>query len=201
MRHHVRMPRKTTRPLPEDATSYAEFLERFGSERAAEMSRTLSRATTLRWLIGMVSFWVGFVLLMPAIVQPGASWEQWTAGLGFAAVFLGLVANEIWRAAKAHQRHQMLDRLARRWQERAASGKAPLSSATNLVQRVREEMGKNRALQIPPNATRLAFAEGVYLSSPRLRQFAGAFLGGRYQAATRIDDTLHCVSALTKLAQ
>jgi len=67
--------------------------------------------------------------------------------------------------------------------------------------RVREEMDKNRALQIPPNATRLAFAEGVYLSSPRLRQFAGAFLGGRYQAATRIDDTLHCVSALTKLAQ
>jgi hypothetical protein len=67
--------------------------------------------------------------------------------------------------------------------------------------RVREEMDKNRGLQIPPNATRLAFAEGVYISSPRLRDFAGAFLSGRYQPSTRIDDTLHCVSALIKLAQ
>ena len=67
--------------------------------------------------------------------------------------------------------------------------------------RVHEEMEKNRGLQIPPNATRMAFADGVYVSSPRLRDFSGAFLEGRYQPYTRIDHTMHCVSALIKLAQ
>ena len=67
--------------------------------------------------------------------------------------------------------------------------------------RVHEEMEKNRGLQIPPNATRMAFADGVYVSAPRLRDFSGAFLEGRYQPYTRIDDTMHCVSALIKLTQ
>jgi hypothetical protein len=47
----------------------------------------------------------------------------------------------------------------------------------------------------------MAFADGVYVSSPRLREFSGAFLAGRFRPHTRIDDTLHCMSALIKLAQ
>jgi len=67
--------------------------------------------------------------------------------------------------------------------------------------RVNEEMEKNRRLQIPPKATRMMFADGVYLSSPNLRDFSGAFLEGSLRPYTRIDHTLHCVSALIKLTQ
>jgi hypothetical protein len=67
--------------------------------------------------------------------------------------------------------------------------------------RVNEEMEKNRRLQIPPKAARMMFADGVYLSSPNLRDFSGAFLEGSLRPYTRIDHTLHCVSALTKLTQ
>ena len=67
--------------------------------------------------------------------------------------------------------------------------------------RVNEEMERNRRLQIPPNATRMMFADGVYLSSPKLRDFSGAFLEGSFRPYTRIDHTLHCVSALIKLTQ
>jgi len=70
-----------------------------------------------------------------------------------------------------------------------------------VVARLNEEMEKNRALQIPPNGGRIVFGEGVQLISPRLRDFAGAFLVGRFQAYTRVDETGHCVSAMTKLAQ
>jgi hypothetical protein len=70
-----------------------------------------------------------------------------------------------------------------------------------VVARLNEEMEKNRALQIPPNGGRIVFGEGVQLISPKLRDFAGAFLVGRFQAYTRVDETGHCVSAMTKLAQ
>ena len=67
--------------------------------------------------------------------------------------------------------------------------------------RLNEEMEKNRALQIPPNGGRMVFGDGVQLISPRLRDFAGAFLVGRFRAYTRVDETAHCVSAMTKLAR
>ena len=74
-----------------------------------------------------------------------------------------------------------------------------------LLERIRarldEEMEKNRALQIPPNAQRLAFGEGIALTSPKLRDFSGAFLNGRFRPSTRLDTTGHCVSALIKLAK
>jgi hypothetical protein len=70
-----------------------------------------------------------------------------------------------------------------------------------VVARLNEEMEKNRALQIPSNGGRIVFGDGVQLISPRLREFAGAFLVGKFQAYTRVDETGHCVSAMTKLAQ
>lgn len=70
-----------------------------------------------------------------------------------------------------------------------------------VVARLTEEMKKNRELQIPPNEGRVAFGQGVQLISPKLRDFPGAFLVGRFRPYTRIDETAHCLSAMTKLAQ
>lgn len=67
--------------------------------------------------------------------------------------------------------------------------------------RLNEEMEKNRELQIPPNEGRMAFGKGVQLISPKLREFAGAFLVGRFRPYTRVDETAHCLSAMTKLAR
>jgi hypothetical protein len=58
-----------------------------------------------------------------------------------------------------------------------------------------------RQLQIPPGASRMDFGEGIYLVSPRLRDFSGAFLEGRFRPFTRVDATAHCVSAMVKLAR
>ena len=65
--------------------------------------------------------------------------------------------------------------------------------------RVNEDMEVNRALQIGPNMDRIAFGEGISLTSPKLRDFSGAFLLGRYEPTTRVDMTGHCVSAILKL--
>lgn len=70
-----------------------------------------------------------------------------------------------------------------------------------LEARVSEEMDTIRQLQIPPGIERMGFGEGVYLFSPRLREFAGAFLESRFRPYTRVDYTAHCVSALVKLAR
>jgi hypothetical protein len=45
------------------------------------------------------------------------------------------------------------------------------------------------------------FGQGVYLVSPKLRDFSGAFLEGRFRPYTRVDYTAHCVSAMVKLAR
>lgn len=68
-----------------------------------------------------------------------------------------------------------------------------------IHERIDAEMAKNRDLQIQPNRDRLRFAEGTYLSSPRLRDFSGAFLAGTFSPYTRIDITGHCLSAMVKL--
>ena len=65
--------------------------------------------------------------------------------------------------------------------------------------RIRAEMANNRKLQIRPGQERLDLGGDVYLSAPRLSEFAGAFLAGRYRPSTRIDFTQHCLSAMTKL--
>ena len=69
-----------------------------------------------------------------------------------------------------------------------------------LEARLNEEMAKIRQLQIPPDTSRMDFGEGIYLVSPKLRDFSGAFLEARFRPSTRVDATAHCVSAMVKLA-
>jgi hypothetical protein len=66
--------------------------------------------------------------------------------------------------------------------------------------RLDTEVAKNRALQIQPDQTRLPSPDGSHRSLPRLRDFAGAFLAGRFVPYTRIDYTGHCLSVMVKLA-
>jgi hypothetical protein len=66
--------------------------------------------------------------------------------------------------------------------------------------RIEEEMEKIRTLQIPQSTERLTLGEGIFLTSPKVRDFSGAFLAGRYRPSTRVDITAHCVSAMIKLA-
>jgi len=160
------MPRKSPRPRPEDATSYADFLQRLGSERGAEIRREFSPATNLLWLIGIFSLAIGFIFLLHAVAEPPAPWWVWAVGLGSSALFLGLVASEIRHAVRAHVRHELLKRLARQWDERAASGEVPLSTARNLVQRVREELDMRTNLAV---ARDLQQAEASVPPVPRNR--------------------------------
>lgn len=110
-----------------------------GSERAAELRRAFSPVTSLRWFIGIVSFVLGFVFLLPAVAEPAAPWWVWAVGLAFAALFLGLVALGIRAAWRSHQRHQLLDQLSQSWRARATSGEAPLSTAADPGVRSKEE--------------------------------------------------------------
>ncbi len=113
-----------------------------------------------------------------------------------AQTFLAAPRRDPWRGHNTCAAVEGLATAARVLRDGRVAGGALVE---RIQARVHEEMEKNRGLQIPPNATRMAFADGVYVSSPRLRDFSGAFLQGRFQPYTRIDDTLHCVSALIKL--
>jgi hypothetical protein len=81
-----------------------------------------------------------------------------------------------------------------------AHGAADGALLERLEARMAEEMESIRRLQIPPDTSRMDFGEGVYLISPRLRDFPGAFLESRYRPYTRVDATGHCVSVMVKLA-
>jgi hypothetical protein len=81
-----------------------------------------------------------------------------------------------------------------------AHGAADRALLERLEARLGEEMEKIRHLQIPPGTSRMDFGEGIYLVSPKLRDFSGAFLEGRFRPYTRVDATAHCVSAMVKLA-
>jgi hypothetical protein len=65
--------------------------------------------------------------------------------------------------------------------------------------RVTEGMTVTHGLQIGANTDRIEFGDGIYLTAPKLRDFAGAFLLGKYEPVTRVDVTGHCVAAMTKL--
>jgi hypothetical protein len=67
-----------------------------------------------------------------------------------------------------------------------------------LVARTRDEMEKNRKLQIPPGTERWPLGSTTYLVSPHLAKFAGAFVEGVSKPYTRIDFTGHCLSAMIK---
>lgn len=81
-----------------------------------------------------------------------------------------------------------------------AHGAADGALLERLEARLSEEMEKIRQLQIPPGTSRMDFGEDIYLVSPKLRDFSGAFLEGRFRPYTRVDATAHCVSAMVKLA-
>lgn len=81
-----------------------------------------------------------------------------------------------------------------------AQGSVDGALLDRIEARLKEEMETIRPLQIPPGASRVDFGGGTHLVSPRLRDFSGAFLEGRFRPITRVDATAHCVSAMVKLA-
>ena len=65
-----------------------------------------------------------------------------------------------------------------------------------LRSRIDPAMAENRKLQIQPGQDRIVFADGTYLRSAQLQGYAGAFHGGPFDPAIRIDHTIHCLSAM-----
>lgn len=65
-----------------------------------------------------------------------------------------------------------------------------------IKDRVALEMAKNRTLQIQPGQARLDLGGEAYLWSPRMPEYAGAFLNGRYSPITQIGVSAHCLFAL-----
>jgi hypothetical protein len=83
----------------------------------------------------------------------------------------------------------------------ARAGRADTPLYRTMVARIRKEMDKNNALQLPPGLDRLTPGEGVVLISPRLADYAGAYLFGRALPTVRIDMTHHCISAVAEMQQ
>ena len=79
---------------------------------------------------------------------------------------------------------------------RAGEGTSDLAGRTRAW--IAREMTKTEGLQIQPGQRELAFAN-ARLFAPRLKEFAGSFLAGRYEPKTQVDNTAHCVSAMIKL--
>jgi hypothetical protein len=68
-----------------------------------------------------------------------------------------------------------------------------------LTTRIEREMTKNRTLQIQPGTLELAYPGGTFFHSPRLADYAGAYLSGGGNLYARIDVTAHCLSALIEM--
>ena len=81
--------------------------------------------------------------------------------------------------------------------ESADGGRQALTQ--RLRERIRDEMEKNRRLQISPRAERLQVGRDTYLASPKLKEYVGAFLEGPSLPYARIDYTGHCLSTMVKL--
>jgi len=114
-----------------------------------------------------------------------------------AEVYLGAPRRDQWRGNNTCSDIEGLATAAAVLRAHASADGALLE---RIEARLTEEMGTIRQLQIPPNTSRMDFGEGTHLVSPRLRDFAGAFLQGRFRPYTRVDATAHCVSAMIKLA-
>lgn len=67
-----------------------------------------------------------------------------------------------------------------------------------IKERVRRELANSLELQIVPGQKRIDFGPDRFLEDPRLDEFAGAFLNGRYWPHARIDFVQHCLSAIMK---
>jgi hypothetical protein len=68
-----------------------------------------------------------------------------------------------------------------------------------LRARIRADMDKNNAMQLQPGQDRIAYGADTYFVSPRLRDYAGAYLMGRFMLSTRIDVSQHCISAIAEM--
>jgi len=78
----------------------------------------------------------------------------------------------------------------------AGEGKSELSGRARAW--IAREMTKTEGLQIKPGQKELVFTN-ARVSAPRLKEFTGSFLAGRYELRTQVDYTSHCVSAMLKL--
>lgn len=81
----------------------------------------------------------------------------------------------------------------------ARAGRSESDLYRALRARIDAEMEKNRALQIAPDQDWLAAGPDGYLYTPRLRDYAGAFLIGRHTPSVRVDMTHHCISAIAEM--
>jgi hypothetical protein len=80
-----------------------------------------------------------------------------------------------------------------------AQGRGDDTLLRTLRARIRADMDKNNAMQIQPGQDRINFSEDSQLLAPRLRDYAGAYLMGRYAPQMRIDMTQHCISAIAEM--
>jgi hypothetical protein len=81
----------------------------------------------------------------------------------------------------------------------ARAGRGDDALLRTLFARIRADMDKNNALQVRPGQERIEFGADSYLFAPRLRDYAGAYLIGRFTPSIRIDITQHCNSAIAEM--
>ena len=67
-----------------------------------------------------------------------------------------------------------------------------------LEARVRDELARNRPLQIVAGTETLEMPDGEIVSAPSLADNVGAFRAGTFSFATRTDITQHCIAAFLK---
>lgn len=154
------MPPPASGLRPEDATSYAEFLERLGKERSRTLMGQFSLATRLRWVLGVISTPIGFILLLGALVESrSALWWEWAVGGGCVAIVVWLAATGIRQSLRAHRRRRELDELVRVWRERAGKGQVPLSTASGLVEQWKEASDMRLQLRVAHDLDRAEAAQ------------------------------------------
>jgi len=93
--------------------------------------------------------------------------------------------------------------------EGLAAGAAALASAKRdvdslhqrMLTRIDAELTKSLGFQIMPGQGHIRLGAERHLVDPGVARFAGAVLNGRYQARTRVDSTVHCLSALINYEQ
>jgi hypothetical protein len=83
----------------------------------------------------------------------------------------------------------------------AASGEANHALAEPIRRYLQREALQLPRLQIEPGQTKLPLGGQAYLATPRLAQFGGGFLAGRFKPETRIDAASHCLSALLMIEE
>lgn len=117
----------TPRLRPEDATSYEEFADRIGAERASFLSWQFSRRATLLWAGAYLPCCLGWILLMAAIRSfPAALWA-WPAAVILLGVGAGSAVVLIRRSRRERRRSRELDRMTGEWRDHALHGQVQLS--------------------------------------------------------------------------